>query len=94
MFWLFLFFNYVFVFAVEVDVPIFGSERPANDKPPYQPIRINSREQNSIKKVSQYVDKRQIDDKFVYFCKWEGCSYDTNRSDCMVRSVLFSILFD
>lgn len=78
----------VWLILVEVDVPLYGSERTAIDRNISQTNRLNSREQNSIKRVSQYVDKRLIDNKSVYFCKWEGCSYDTNRSDCIVRYVL------
>ena len=41
----------------------------------------------SIKNVEQYVERRKVNGITFYFCKWEGCSYGSNKSNHLVRHV-------
>jgi uncharacterized Zn-finger protein len=72
--------------AVEVDLPVFTIEKSTNTTNNNSIIVINS-EENSIKKVAQYVEKRVINGRVWYFCKWNHCNYDTIRSDSIVRHI-------
>ncbi|KPM05800.1 zinc finger domain-containing protein 13 [Sarcoptes scabiei] len=46
-----------------------------------------SREENSIKRVMNYVDKRSIGNRTSYYCKWANCGYESLRSDSIVRHI-------
>ncbi|CAG2118145.1 unnamed protein product, partial [Medioppia subpectinata] len=41
----------------------------------------------SIKNVEQYVERRKVNGITFYFCKWQDCSYGSNKSNHLVRHV-------
>lgn len=45
------------------------------------------REENSIKRVMAFVDKRMVNRRTSYFCKWPDCGYVSLRSDSLVRHI-------
>ncbi|CAG2172701.1 unnamed protein product [Oppiella nova] len=71
---------------IQVDVDVEGvPEMSPSFDVMNETIDVNSCD-NSIKNVSQYVDKREIDGKIVYYCTYsQDCKYDSLRSDCIVR---------
>ena len=45
----------------------------------------SKRENNSIKRVILLVDKRMVNNRTSYLCKWPDCGYESFRSDSIVR---------
>lgn len=46
-----------------------------------------NREENSINRVMDMVRKTIVGSHALYFCKWNNCNYQTNRSDAIVRHI-------
>lgn len=47
----------------------------------------NRREDNSIKRVMNFVEKRFVGNRTSYICKWTNCGYESLRSDSIVRHI-------
>lgn len=45
------------------------------------------RDENSIKRVMILVDKKIINNRSSYTCKWPNCGYESGRSDSLVRHI-------
>ncbi|XP_054154357.1 zinc finger protein Xfin-like isoform X2 [Oppia nitens] len=67
---------------VDVDVPDVGSDKSSSIDHMNEVALV----ENSIKNIAQYVERREIDGKIIYYCRYSPeCKYDSMRSDCIVR---------
>ncbi|KAH9394603.1 Krueppel-like factor 5 [Tyrophagus putrescentiae] len=48
---------------------------------------VPNRDENSIKRVMFLVDKRMVNNRASYHCKWPNCGYESLRSDSIVRHI-------
>ena len=46
-----------------------------------------NRGENSIKRFMVFIDKRMVNNRTSYSCKWPNCAYGTHRSDTIVRHI-------